>query len=156
MLKILQSALDRKDFTRHGMHLNISGKEKVAKMIGKSIVQLMSKEKVTPFILKWKEEQSDPHQTETEDNQTPDVNYVTSPDQINVSEQGTTSTSMDYSQHSPSVEENERMQFVVLDSTKDADPDTLANTGAVDSSTVPRTSSRRKKPPTTNGNDFLW
>jgi hypothetical protein len=52
-VKILQSALDRNDFTRHGMHLNISGKVKVAKLMGESIVHHMSKENVTPFILKW-------------------------------------------------------------------------------------------------------
>jgi hypothetical protein len=33
-VKILQTTLNRNDFTRHGMHLNILGKEKVAKQIG--------------------------------------------------------------------------------------------------------------------------
>jgi hypothetical protein len=155
-VEILQLALERNDFTRHGMHLNISGKEKVAKLMGESIVQRMSKEEVTPFILKWKEEQSDPLHTETEDNPTPDVNNVTTPDQVNGSERMTISDSMDYVQHSPPVEESEKVQSVLRDSTKDADPDTLVNASAVDSSTVPRTSSRRKKTPATKGNDFLW
>lgn len=155
-VEILQLALERNDFTRHGMHLNISGKEKVAKLMGESIVQRMSKEEVTPFILKWKEEQSDPLHTETEDNPTPDVDDVTTPDQVNGSERMTISDSMDYVQHSPPVEESEKVQSVLRDSTKDADPDTLVNASAVDSSTVPRTSSRRKKTPATKGNDFLW
>jgi lysophospholipase L1-like esterase len=180
-VKIIQPALDRNDFTRHGMHLNISGKEKLARMLEESIVQLMAKKTVTPYILKWKEKQSDPHQAETEDNPTHDVNDVTTPEQVNVSEQGPTSTPMDYSQNSPSVEGNERMQLVVLDSTKDADPVMPANTGTVDPSTVPpttptkedtlesssekadielksavRTSNRAKKIPSTRNEDFLW
>ena len=32
--KIIQANLSRNDFTHHGLHLNISGKEKVAKLIG--------------------------------------------------------------------------------------------------------------------------
>jgi hypothetical protein len=118
----------------------------------------LSRENETHFILKWKEEQSAPHQTETEDNPSPDVNKVTTPDQVNVnvSEQGTISNSIDYPQLGPSVAESERVQLVILDSTKDADPDTLVNISAVDSKTVPRTSNRQKKPPATKGNDFLW
>ena len=34
--KVLQADLSRKDFTCHGLHLNISGKEKMAKLIGVS------------------------------------------------------------------------------------------------------------------------
>jgi hypothetical protein len=62
------------------MHLNISGKEKVAKLIGESIVKLMSREKVTPFILKWREEQKDPHHKVNEDNPTNDVSDGTTPE----------------------------------------------------------------------------
>jgi F420-dependent methylenetetrahydromethanopterin dehydrogenase len=33
-VKIIQTTLNRNDFTRHRIHVNISGKEKVPKLIG--------------------------------------------------------------------------------------------------------------------------
>jgi hypothetical protein len=36
--------LDRDDFTRHGKHLNVSGKVKVAKIIGQNITELLTKQ----------------------------------------------------------------------------------------------------------------
>jgi hypothetical protein len=36
-VKIIQGNLSRNDFTFHGLHLNISGKEKMAELIGKNI-----------------------------------------------------------------------------------------------------------------------
>jgi hypothetical protein len=36
--------LDRDDFTGHGMHLNIPGKDKVAKIIGQNITELLTKQ----------------------------------------------------------------------------------------------------------------
>jgi hypothetical protein len=58
--KIIQANLSRNDFTCHGLHLNISGKEKMAKLIGENIKKLMSRKEETPFILKWEENQKDP------------------------------------------------------------------------------------------------
>jgi hypothetical protein len=72
-VKIIQTTLSRTDFTCRGMHLNVLGKEKVAKLIGKSIKKLLSRTEETPFILKW-EDQKDLHQNETEDKLTADVN----------------------------------------------------------------------------------
>jgi hypothetical protein len=37
-VKIIQTDLSRNDFTRHGMHLNASGKEKTVELIGRTIV----------------------------------------------------------------------------------------------------------------------
>jgi len=48
-VNIIQATLNRNDFMRHGMHLHISGREKVAKLIGESIKKLMSRKEVTPF-----------------------------------------------------------------------------------------------------------
>jgi len=36
-VKIIQAKFSRNDFTHHGMHLNFSGKEKMAKPIGENI-----------------------------------------------------------------------------------------------------------------------
>jgi hypothetical protein len=50
--------LHRKDFTQHGLHLNISGKVKTAELIGESIKQLFYNPKKTPIILNWMTEQN--------------------------------------------------------------------------------------------------
>jgi hypothetical protein len=36
-VKIIQTDLSRNDFTRHGMHLNASGKEKTVELVGRTI-----------------------------------------------------------------------------------------------------------------------
>jgi predicted metallo-beta-lactamase superfamily hydrolase len=40
-VKIIQANVSRNDFTHHGLHLNFSGKEKMAKLIGENIKKLM-------------------------------------------------------------------------------------------------------------------
>jgi hypothetical protein len=47
-VKILQSTLNRNDFTHHGMHLNVSGKEKVAKLTGETMFNLSQGKKKPP------------------------------------------------------------------------------------------------------------
>ena len=49
-VNIIQANLSRNDFTLHGLHLNISGKEKMAELIWKKI---MERKEETPIILKW-------------------------------------------------------------------------------------------------------
>ena len=71
-VKIIQATLNRNDFTCHGMHLNILGKDKMATLIGDSIKTPMTRKK-NPFVLKWKEEQENPHQRE---NENPPTNVV--------------------------------------------------------------------------------
>jgi hypothetical protein len=73
-VKIVETTLHRNDYMCHGMHLNISGKEKVAKQIGETITKLLSRTKDSPFILKWEEDQKDPHQKGPKDSLTADVN----------------------------------------------------------------------------------
>jgi hypothetical protein len=72
--KIIQANLSWNDFTLHGLHLNISGKEKMAKLIGENIKKLMSRKEDTPFILKCEENQKDPTQNEAKEKLTNDVN----------------------------------------------------------------------------------
>ena len=50
-MKVIQVALNRSNFMRHGMHLNFSGKIKAAKLIGESIKKLMSRKEETPILL---------------------------------------------------------------------------------------------------------
>jgi len=47
-VKIIQATLNRNDFTRHRMHLNILGKEKMAKLIADSIKTPMTRKKEKP------------------------------------------------------------------------------------------------------------
>jgi hypothetical protein len=51
---LLQTELSRNDFTHHGLHLNISGKGKIAELIGKRIKNLIRKKEEDPIRLKWK------------------------------------------------------------------------------------------------------
>jgi hypothetical protein len=59
MIKAIQNVttldvtLDRKDFTRHGLHLNSLGKEKVALLIGQHITKLLTKQENNIFSLPW-------------------------------------------------------------------------------------------------------
>ena len=47
-MKIIQAILSRNDFTLHGLHLNISGKEKMTELIGESIKNTNGKERRNP------------------------------------------------------------------------------------------------------------
>jgi hypothetical protein len=76
-VKLLHTNLNRNDFTRHGLHLNISGKEKIAELIGESIKNLITRNEETPIILKWKENQKNPTQEE-DDKQEPNLLEVRS------------------------------------------------------------------------------
>jgi alkaline phosphatase len=59
---LLQIKLSRNDFTCHGLHLNISGKGKIAELIGEHIKNLIRKKEEDPIILEWKENQKKPAQ----------------------------------------------------------------------------------------------
>jgi hypothetical protein len=52
-VKLLDIKLDRDDFTRHGMHLNVPGKDKVAKIIGQNITELLTKQENNILTLPW-------------------------------------------------------------------------------------------------------
>ena len=55
-VKIIQTNLIMNDFTLHGLHLNISGKENMAEWIGEKIKRKqMSRIEETPISLKWGE-----------------------------------------------------------------------------------------------------
>jgi hypothetical protein len=107
----------------------ISGKEKVAKLIGESIKKLMSRKKETPFILKW-EEQEDPHQKETVNIPTTLVNKGT---QLNA-----TGSSKRHEE------------------TQDQIRKPLPTTTTDQNNAPPRTSNRIKKTPSTMNEDFFY
>ena len=54
---VLDTTLIKNDYTRHGLHLNMSGKERMAALIGKTVKSLLTKQKEssTCIPLPWKE-----------------------------------------------------------------------------------------------------
>jgi hypothetical protein len=50
---LLDLALDKNDFTQHGMHLNVLGKEKVASLIGQHLINLLPKHENNILPLSW-------------------------------------------------------------------------------------------------------
>jgi hypothetical protein len=129
-MKIIQSDLNRDDFTRHGMHPNLSGKEKVAKLIGENIKQLTAHNKQTPLITKCLEDLINNLQKEDEVKQPNDV------------DKGTKFES------TLSATRYEKTQA-------HARKPPLSIT-ADQNNVLPRSSNRIKKTPPTMNEDFLW
>ena len=129
-VNIVQATLNRNDFTRHGMHLHISGKEKVAKLIGESLKKLISRKEETPFTLKWKNELKDPHQEKTVVKPTCDV----------IKEPNLKATGL------LELYEETQDQFGKPPPTSTTDHNNAPS----------RTSNRIKKIPSTMNEDFLW
>jgi len=57
---ILDHQTTREDFTRHGLHLNATGKSKVVKLMSQNICQLFEVKKKHPIILKWRSTHNGP------------------------------------------------------------------------------------------------
>jgi len=51
---ILELVTRREDFTKHGLHLNITSKDKIARLMAQNITQLYEVMKKFPIILKWR------------------------------------------------------------------------------------------------------
>jgi len=52
---IVETTSTRNDFTKHGLHLNMTTAERMANMTGKKIKTLLTKQRKLPFIIKWKD-----------------------------------------------------------------------------------------------------
>jgi hypothetical protein len=57
-VKILETGLKREYFTKHGMHLNSSGKESIAKSLAIVVRNFLKKERMSPISLYWKDDTS--------------------------------------------------------------------------------------------------
>jgi len=129
-VKIIQADLSRNDFTQHGLHLNISGKEKMAKLLGDNIQKLMSSKEETTLIQKLEENLQDPVQKEDKEEL--------------ISRKKETPLMLQ-------LEENQKVPVLKADievSTEHISKDnTLKEL---------RTSKRLKRNPATRNEDFLW
>jgi hypothetical protein len=76
-VSIVYTNLSRNEFTQHGMHLNASGREKLALYIGQNIKAFMVKHEDTPIRLKWVESQADLNHEEIKVNFVDGKNSVT-------------------------------------------------------------------------------
>ena len=56
-VSVIDMNLTKNEFTRHGLHMKSSGKEKVSKIIGHNTTNLLTSQN-PPLSLKWKEVQS--------------------------------------------------------------------------------------------------
>jgi len=57
---ILEKEAKRENFTQHGLHLNNSGKDKIARLMAQNLTQLFEVTKKLPIISKWRTTPSDP------------------------------------------------------------------------------------------------
>jgi hypothetical protein len=52
---IIISDISREYFTRHGLHINVLGKEKMARKISDVVKRIGTQNKMTPITLIWKD-----------------------------------------------------------------------------------------------------
>ena len=70
IVKMLETLLDRKYFTKHGQHLNLQGKEQISMKLTMVIKEIFTKKQSSPICLQWKDSTSErlkSRSTETEE-----------------------------------------------------------------------------------------
>ena len=55
-VKILDTDLEREQFTKHGLHLNSSGRECIALKLAAVFRSIFNKERVSPICLQWRDD----------------------------------------------------------------------------------------------------
>jgi len=60
-VKILETDLKRESFTKHGLHLNSSGKEQIASKLAVMVKSLLNKKKTSHIYMQWKENPTSLH-----------------------------------------------------------------------------------------------
>jgi hypothetical protein len=78
-VKILDTDLEREHYTKHGRHLDSSGKECVALRLATAVRRVFNKERMSPICLQWKDN------TETfNQERTNNYSYVTNCNEVTV------------------------------------------------------------------------
>ena len=158
-VSLVNLLMDREHFTKHGLHLNGSGKDRLSGLLSSRIYEVLaSQPSATPITIPW----IDKATAEVEPMKpNPDVPELTCPDQqlneviVNnshdanqtiVNEQGVDFDSMNSAQHS-SLAETSTIHLLKCDQS-------VIPTNAP--LTEDKKSSRLKKTPLTRSDDFLW
>jgi hypothetical protein len=135
-VKFLEVKLQREHFTKHGQHLNNSGKELVSLELAKLVKQLVNKKKTAPIKMQWKEDNADLH-SEMEQS----MDHCDIKDSLKLSKGVVCKTKSDE----------------VLSHVKDREVHADEVCGITDDrKQIGRTSSRQNKATTTRSKDFLW
>jgi hypothetical protein len=134
-VKLLEVKLQREHFTKHGQHLNNSGKELVALELAKLVEQLVNKKKTATIEMQWKEDNADLH-SETEKS----MDHCDTKDSLKLSKGEVGKTKSDVLSHAKDREVRAEEICRILDDRKQ----------------IGRTSSRQNKATTTRSEDFLW
>jgi hypothetical protein len=62
-VKIIEHETKREDFMQHSLHLNMSGKDKIAKLLAQNITQSFEDTKKSPIVAKWRVTHNDSNLT---------------------------------------------------------------------------------------------
>ena len=68
--EVIKVNLERRYYTRHGLHMNVTGKELMAKNIIETIQYILKPSKRTPLAMKWKNEENVQNQDPKDDKKT--------------------------------------------------------------------------------------
>jgi len=77
-VKVLETGLERGCFTKHGLHLNSSGKECIAQKLARAVRSFLKKEEASPISLHWKDDTSF-YGLNGNESHTPRLNALTAP-----------------------------------------------------------------------------
>jgi len=148
---IVKADADRKFFTRHGLHMNNIGKEKIACEVSTVIKNSFQKHNV-----KNKSVSDNPTEGISVKSVSDNLTGGTTPLQEDSKTDQITLENTETPIDTPNLTED----TIPLQEDSKTDQTTLENmetpTDTLSSDEGPRTSKRKKKPPTTKSEDFLW
>jgi len=127
--------MERDHFTKHGLHMNGSGKDRLSGLLASEIIELFATQPTgTPITIPWKDKATDDKEKL--------MRPVSENSAITGPEQQIREELVKHTHCANQVIDKE--QLIVLDSMDNAQPQSL------------RTSNRAKKIPATRNEDFLW
>jgi len=179
-VELIDVTIDREFYTRHGQHLNSRGKESMASKIAQSIERLVKK-KDHPISMKWQDDAPPIKESTTQlhdDATTKEKMTQHEHNHLNIQERSitgntdtttvlnvtpTTITQYPINDRAPDANTSLEINNGIVENPNVARPGSANGEASFDETTQdeplhqePRTSRRKKKPPTTKNYDFLW
>jgi len=130
---VLETNLERGYFTNHGLHLNSSGKECIARKLAEIVTSSLKKEEATPISLPWKGDTSFSNQNGSESH-APSYIALAAP--------------QSHLPTSPKKSPGRESQVPVASPNKKNEEE--------DTSVHPQLTKRQRNKPTPRNQDFLW